>query len=427
MSLRPSVLFVAVASRLHVERARRTAAKAFSSLEALDVELLGTPEPILEADALSGALSKTADLLVVFVSSGGTSRLLRTALKGREAIVWAHPNNNSLPSALSAREKLRALGAWRAEIAFSPPDKAPRAVRAEIAGLRALNELRESEILAVCGPEKAAELETVLEGLLGPWRPEFKRLEPEELLRKAEEHTAPPSLSDAVAMLRGIDVEQATPELEEGLVRSAQLASFLASELLAGARRPIITFDCFDFLEESGLAPCVVLALLMERGIPAVCEADPAALVLMALCQSLTGSIPWMANLARADPASGTLMLAHCTACPSLSASWPYRGVLMSHFESGKPVALDVWLKRGPVVLANLQPGVKRLVLARGRIVDSGLGEEGLCRTQALVELDGDVRAFLEATSNHHIVCYTDITEELARIGRRLGLDVVRL
>ena len=423
MPHRPSVLFASVASSLHLERARKTSERAFSSLKLEDIELLGKPEPLLDARSLSEAISRRADLLVVFVASGGTSRILGEALRGREAIIWAHPNDNSLPSALSAREKLRAIGAWRGEVAFSPPDEVPRPVSSELACLRALMALREACVLAICDERKAKELEGALSGLLGDWKPRIEVMAPDELMKLAEE--APrPSLSDAVATLKGIDVEQATPELEEGLVRSVQLAEALESWFCARPGRPVLTLDCFRLIEEVGLAPCVVLALLLERGITAVCEADPGALVLMAFCRFLTGSPAWMANLARFDTASRTITLAHCTACPSLSASWPYRGTLMAHFESGRPVALDVWLRRRPVLLANLQPGAKKLVLARGRVVDSGLGEEGLCRTQALVELEGDMEGFLDATGNHHVLCYEDILNELLRLGRRLGLDV---
>jgi len=180
-------------------------------------------------------------------------------------------------------------------------------------------------------------------------------------------------------------------------------------------------------MEELGVTPCVAVGLLLERGITAVCEADPAALVLMAACHVLSGEPPWMANLARFDRASNTLTLAHCTACPSLAASWPYRGAFLEHFESGKPAALDIWLRRGPIILANLQLGRRKLVLARGEVRDSGLGDERLCRTQALIELKGDLEAFLAETSNHHVICYADIYEELSRLGRRLGLEVVAL
>ena len=426
MARKPSVLFVSVASGLHLERARRTTREAFSALGREDVELVGSPKPFSDARSLSNALSRRADLLVVFVASGGTSRMLREALGGREAVLWAHPSDNSLPSALSAREKLRAVRAWRAELAFSAPHEVPRPVRSELACLRALAELREALVLAICDEGKAHELEEVLSNLLGPWRPQIDIMAPEELVELAE-GIPRPSLSDAVAALKGIDIEQATPELEEGLVRSVQLAEAIEAKLCRGPGKPVLTLDCFSLMGELGLAPCVILALLLERGVTAVCEADPGALVLMAFYHFLTGSQAWMANLARFDLTSKTITLAHCTACPSLSASWPYRGVLMSHFESGKPVALDIWLRRRPVLLANIQPGIKRLVLARGRLIDSGMGDEGLCRTQALVELEGDIEAFLDATSNHHVLCYEDISEELRRLGRKLGLEVISL
>ena len=425
MSYRPKVLFAAVASKLHVERAKKTSEMAFSALGREDLELEGSARPVLEASELSEIVSRPADVRVIFVASGGTSRLLRDALKNVEAVLWAHPNDNSLPSALSAREKLRTEGAWRSEIAFSRPDALPSELRAEIRAVRALKELQDMEIILVGGPEAAERLSGQLSGLLGSGKPSIRQLSPSKLVGLAEARMEPMSLSDAMAILKGLEGEQVTPEIEEGLVRSVQIAQLLEREASKCAGLPVVTFDCFSMIEEVGLAPCVVVGLLIEHGIAAVCEADPAALLLMAACHLLASSPPWMANLARFSREDNTITLAHCTACPALAASWPYRGTFLPHFESGRPVALDIWLRRGPVVLANLQLGRKKLVLARGRIRDSGLGEEGLCRTQALVELEGDLDAFLRETGNHHVVCYDDIYDELARLGRRLGLEVL--
>lgn len=420
----PSVSFVAVASELHLRRAREVAGEAYLALEAEGVELQGSPEPVLRPEELLEAVSSPSDLKVVFVASGGTSRLLRGALAGIEALLWAHPGDNSLPSALSAREKLRASGAWASELLFSSPGEVPSEIKAEIRILRALKAFDEAEVLAICGEEKASELQEALEALLGR-APAIKRMGVRILMGQAEARVEEPSLSEAISTLKGITGEEVTPELEKGLIKSVQLANFISEKLLKDAKVPVITFDCFDIIREVGLAPCVVVGLLLERGITAVCEADPAALFLMAICHLVSGSPPWMANLARFDESSRTITLAHCTACPSLAASWPYRGTFLTHFESGRPVALDIWLRRAPVVLANLQVGNKKLVLARGRIRDSGLGEERLCRTQALVELEGDMQTFLAETGNHQIVSYADIYEELRRLGRRLGLEVV--
>ena len=417
-------MFASVASGLHLERARETSLRAFTTMEGLGVKVIGSPEPLLTAEELSKALSGEADIKVVFVASGGTSRILREALKGREAWLWAHPHDNSLPSALSAREKLRSTGSWKCEIAFSSPDEVPDKIMAEVRALKALCELREAEVIAFCSEEKAGELEAVLSGLLGPWKPEVKRFDVTELLRALEE-ARPLSVSEAMSVLKGLDSESPTSELSLGFARGVQMALLIEERFLSGREKSIVTFDCFNVLEDLGMTPCVAIGLLLEHGITAVCEADPASLVLMALCHYLSGEPPWMANLASYDPASNTITLAHCTACPSLSSAWPYRGHFIEHFESGKPVALDVWLRRGPVVLASLQPGRKKLVLARGRVLDSGMGEEGMCRTQALVELKGNIRAFIEETGNHHVLTYSDIYEELARAGRRLGLEVV--
>lgn len=422
-----SVSFVAVASELHLARAREVAEQAYSTLRAEGLNVIGSPEPVLKPEELRKAVSVPADIKLVFVASGGTSRLMREALAGVEAILWAHLSDNSLPSALSAREKLRASGAWASEIVFSRPDKLPDELKAEIKAIRTIKAISEVTVIAVCSEEKALEIQGTLEELLGAKAPGIKRISVRALLGQAEARMERPSLSEAISTLKGITGEEVTPELEEGLIKSVQLANFISEKLLKGARTPIITFDCFDMIREVGLAPCVVVGLLLERGIVAVCEADPSALLLMAACYLLSGSPPWMANLARFNLEANTLLLAHCTACPSLAASWPYRGTFLPHFESGRPVALDIWLKRGSVVIANLQVGRRKLVLARGRVRDSGLGEERLCRTQALVELDCDIKAFLAEAGNHQILSYPDIYLELCRLGRKLGLEVVAL
>jgi len=422
---KPTVLFTAVASELHLGRAEETSSKAFKALGRQDIELLGSPRPFTSAKELEEALRAQADLKVVFVASGGTSRILSRALGGLKVFLWAHPHDNSLPSALSAREKMRSSGSWVGEIAFSSPDQVPKEVLAEIKVLKALTALSNMKVLAFCSSEKAEELEGALAQVLGPWRPRLKRLEPDELVGAVEGKRRVRSISEALSIMPGLSCEEPTPEVEEGFVKSIELALYIEDELLSGSQGAVITFDCFDLLGRLGMTPCVIVGLLLEHGITAVCEADPGALILMAVCHLLTGQAPWMANLAGFDLASGTILLAHCTACPSLSSAWPYRGQFLEHFESGKPVALDVWLRRGPAVLANLQVWRRKLILARGFVEDSGMGEEGLCRTQALVRLDGDLRAFLAETGNHHVLTYSDIYDELARLGRRLGLEVV--
>ena len=425
MPVEPSILFASVASRLHIKKARENSLKAYTVLKGLGAEVLGSPEPLLTAEDLLKALSQEADLRVVFVASGGTSRLLSRALPGQRALLWAHPHDNSLPSALSAREKLRSAGAWEAEIAFSSPDEVPKKIAAELKAVRILKGLSGSRVLAFCPEEKAAEIETVLSGLLGPGI-EVEREDISGLL-EALERSRGLSVSDALSVMKGLEPETPDPELSLGFARAIQMALLIEERFVRDRGRDIITFDCFGLLDELGMTPCVAVGLLLEHGITAVCEADPACILLMALCHRLSGEPPWMANLAGYDEGTRTILLAHCTACPALSSAWPYRGHFTPHFESGRPVALDIWLRRGPVVLASLQPGVRKMVLARGFVRDSGMGEEGMCRTQALVELHGDIRAFLAETGNHHVMTYSDIYDELARAGRRLGLDVVAL
>ena len=185
---RPSLVFASVASELHVGRAREISRRAFATLNSLEAEVSGSPEPIEEPGELEEALSVDADLKVVFVASGGTSRLLSEALAGLHVFLWAHPEDNSLPSALSAREKMRSSGSWRGELVFSSPDEVPEKLSAELRAISALRELGEAEIIAFCSASRAREIEEALGSILDGLK---------EDLRPHPPHPRPPIAQDA--------------------------------------------------------------------------------------------------------------------------------------------------------------------------------------------------------------------------------------
>jgi L-fucose isomerase-like protein len=95
------------------------------------------------------------------------------------------------------------------------------------------------------------------------------------------------------------------------------------------------------------------------------------------------------------------MLLAHCTVPLSLVPSYGIR----SHFESGKGAALCGSLPKGPVTLLRIGgAGLYQVWAAEGVLTESP-AMEGLCRTQALIELSNDdIDVLLDAPLGNHLV-----------------------
>jgi hypothetical protein len=108
-----------------------------------------------------------------------------------------------------------------------------------------------------------------------------------------------------------------------------------------------------------------------------------------------------MANPARIDTATNSLLVAHCTIARSMVSSYTLR----SHFESGIGVAIAGRMPAGDYTMLRI--GGRRLEslwLAEGVATDRS-AEEGLCRTQLELVLDrGSVDELLMRPLGNHVV-----------------------
>lgn len=160
-----------------------------------------------------------------------------------------------------------------------------------------------------------------------------------------------------------------------------------------------LSLRCFDLVIKRKQTGCFALAQLNDEGIIAGCEGDLPAALGMLWGKLTTGTIPWMANPSRIDPAAEKLLLAHCTVPRSMSNG--YR--LMSHFESGEGVAIAGQPAHGPVTLFRLGgTSLEQLWCAEGEL-SATPSEPDLCRTQIEVTLTrGSVLELLERPLGNH-------------------------
>jgi len=417
----PIVLVIPVASPIHIERAAEPSKRARELLQEAGLKVFG-PEKLVTKVEESPIIAEEYDVIVFFVASGGASELIKMLTKDRSVILWAYHENNSLPSALSARERLIAMGAWQGIIVYNSLNAAPLEIVAEAQATRLLRSLRGLRIGLVGDEDDFSKASADAEMLKMIFGVEIVNL-PLDKLKQEWSHVADRE-ADSVVKERLVKAEVVEPS-QRDLVKSARLY-FALKKIVADEKLDIITLDCFKFLKRTGYTPCLSFAYLNDDGFNGVCEADLRAAIVMLMFRVLTGRPSWVSNLVQIDKTLGTITCAHCTAAMSLSE--PGRIIrVRTHFESGLSVSLDVPLMRRCATLVNLQTKPPKMSIIVGEVIDSQMGHLTICRTQAKIKPAGDVSRLLEDTGNHHVLAYGDWSATLAQVAKKTGIAVVKV
>lgn len=200
-----------------------------------------------------------------------------------------------------------------------------------------------------------------------------------------------------------IPMEELTSEVRKS---GCDLRSFKGSEaiyhalngLVSRYRLDALTLRCFDLLSLIGNTGCLALARLNSEGTVCSCEGDIPALITMMIAAKLTGCPGFQCNLSRIE--GDNLLFAHCTVPLSMAESFSYT----THFESGIGTAVKAELPLGKVTIFKVAPDLERMVAIPAKIVKNQ-SEDGLCRTQIVVNAPGAAGYFLKETlANHHII-----------------------
>jgi len=417
----PTVLMIPLAAKMHMDRSVEPANLARELLEKSGLKVFGRKSPASTVDEVPRFPSEEYDAVVVFLASGGTSELAANIVAGNSYFIWAYDEVNSLSSALSVRERLNGIEAWRGEISYNSLDEAPPSIIGQARASRVVKSMKNLRI-GLIGDEEyfddKADESKALSGLLGV-----------EVVKIA--------IGDLISEFRSQDDDQASKVVDEkfpgasvmepsrkDLQRSGKM--YLAFKSLASRNKvDAVSLDCFRLIKRTGTSACLAFSLLIDEGKISVCEGDLRSSALMMIFRELAGP-SWLGNLVQVDRSLNTITLAHCTA-PSSLAEAGGKIILRSHFESGEGVSLDVPLRRLPVTVANLQFKPLQMVIARGELLESQIGKFSLCRTQAKIKLGGNVDHLLQFTGNHHVVAYGDWAETLLRIGKKLNMSLIEV
>ena len=265
------------------------------------------------------------DLVFMVILTGGTSRLAERVAKKLNipVVLIAHNKHNSLASALSARERIRKLGIKVLLVLANDEYTLATKLTPIIKGIRtaiALSKLRVLEINREGVPSPRAKYFMDVTGT------KVEAISYREVLEKAEKASEEEleNLREAVGL--NVDTSGVDPVYLDKTLRIYYALRSIVLEKGYNA----VSIDCFPFIVEYGVTPCLAVALLNNDGIPTACEDDYYSLIMLFISLSFTGRPGWIANPSGATD-EGYLRFAHCTIAPGLGKNC----YLVPHFETG--------------------------------------------------------------------------------------------
>lgn len=390
----------------------------FSAMSAEHDIRLTEPEklPAGGADAATGA---APDLQVVFIASGGTENqfVAAWARLPRPVYLLTDGKHNSLAASLEISAWVRTRGE-RCEILHGEPAEVSRRLGDLAAVEGTMRRLAGSRLGFIGTPSDwliASSVDT--ESLRARFGTETERVDLEELYRCID-GIDPAAARQVAAEVRARSTEVVEPN-EEALEQAAVIYLGL-KQLISDRGLTAITLRCFDLVGRYHNTGCLALALLNDEGIMAGCEGDQQALFSVVVANALTGEIPFLANPAAIDTAGNAVEIAHCMVATRVVRSFRLR----SHFETGIGVAIEGDYDSADLTISRIGGAdLSRAWVSEGRPEQAEYSEER-CRTQLRLQLDGDVRYFLEeAVANHHVAVRGRWTDRFAAFFARAGIS----
>jgi len=352
---------------------------------------------------------ESSDVAIVVVLTGGAEEdILSQAARYNVLLAW--PHYNSLPSALEAAAALREGGRYAKVLELPAPLASPgepllralRLISLMKSGVPRFGVVgRPNRWLVASGLAGAAVEEVPLEETLRGLNPEEGAEEARRIVEGAERSDfSAADLAPVVAYSRRLE------------------------ELAGGRGWSGLTLGCWcfdvDAVKRIRWTPCISLALLNQRGIPAACEGDLRALFSMYVLSRLSGKPAWLGNVnvARGD----LLILTHDGVPPAMARRYS----VVKRMLTGAPAAIRTKTAPGsPATLLRVSGDLKRALLLRAVTVEPE--EVEACNAQAGFKLLNGVasRVLSAGLGNHLAYVLDDVYEEAGEYLRGLGVEVL--
>jgi L-fucose isomerase-like protein len=188
-----------------------------------------------------------------------------------------------------------------------------------------------------------------------------------------------------------------------------------------------------DLPDFYGIAPCAILGMLNNCGLPTSCEGDVLGAVLMRIQESMSGKIPFFADLISFDYEQNTAVLWHCGAAAVGLCDKFEDSILKQHFRvdggDKKGLVNEFPLKPGRITLAQLDETEDgyRMLIASGEALKTEIQLRG---NPLDIRFDGSVQELIKTIidggfQHHYSVIHADIKDELLAFCEHLNIKTV--
>jgi len=394
----------------------------FESLkpELCDVEFIDqlatTPEHV---QAIAPRIKEVDGILAIHLSIG-IGAVLQAILKlGKPTVVFAIPYSGHEWASFGALVK-QPEGA-RLDCVLSA-DR--RQLAAAIRPFRAIHHLREARVLNVT-LRKPGQYEAQVKEKFGTEIRQIGLAEVEKAYQAVSDREAQAEADRWIRQAQA--VVEPTPQ---DIFKACKLA--LAFErMLDEAEATVLTVDCYGTMWDKTIKlpayPCLGFSRLNSMGLGGICESDLRSALTHIVFQGLAGR-PGFISDPTMDESTNTIILAHCMGTRKMlgpeGPDSPYK--IRTVMERQEGVVPQVFMPVGQKVTQALVVGTDLLVYFTGEVVDAPDVDRG-CRTKITVRIDGNAETLWRNWSHglHRVTCYGDLTKDLQRFCRFMGIRLV--
>lgn len=167
---------------------------------------------------------------------------------------------------------------------------------------------------------------------------------------------------------------------DERVLKSAQVLQVIRNWVDDGKFTAVATRCWPDFFTEMHTAPCGVVSMLNETGIPAACEGDILGAVSMSLLHKLSGQPSFLGDLVHLEEKENSVTFWHCGAgAPSLAGFGGAKAGVHPNRKMGLSVEMAGKEGEVSVIRLGVKGGKARLLLMEGKATGAPQKFLGTC------------------------------------------------
>nr|WP_319514953.1 L-fucose/L-arabinose isomerase family protein [uncultured Cohaesibacter sp.] len=443
---RPCVGVVALGRpTFDVPYAEEILAKAWQNLEKLDVELIGKPELLFDADAVLAALpalkERKLDMLLLLQVTFTDATMTVELGKQVDAplVMWSFPEARTggrlrLNSFCGVNLASHALSRNDLGIDYihDAPDSAAARDRLMVLARAGavVNDLQGARMKLVGHhPDGFDACNFKAEQLKATFGVEVDQTPILDFIKEVKE--LPESVADAPYERRAKDFPNLAELDQDATRKTLKVYSKLRQEADDKGYKGVAVRCWPDFFTEYGCAACGALALLNEDHTPGGCEADMLGVLTSVVLQNASGGSVFNTDLVDVNLEDDTIVFWHCGQAPIDMADREQTIQGTIHSNRKLPLLSEFPLKPGRITVARFSQGHEklRLILAGAEMIKAPLAFSG---TAGTAKPDIPVAEFLdrmisEGLEHHTALTYGDHRPVLRAIAKRLGIEVVEL